>query len=271
MQGSHNPLKAMRWIRDHLDDPDLVLIDCRYRLNDAEYGFKAYMQDHIRGAFFMDLNRDLSSPVSRHGGRHPMPDINEFVSRLENIGVSDNSTVIAYDDNWSGAARIYFLLKYIGFPEAYVMNGLYDEWKNSGFPVEGKRPLQRKGKITPNIQDSLKVDMEYVKENLESITLVDCRSNDRYRGENETIDPVAGHIPGAINIPFSESHSGGHYLGTEEMRRKFQSLPEDAVLYCGSGVTACVNFVSMIVAGKTPRIYSGSWSDWISYPDNPVE
>lgn len=266
-----NPLKEPVWLKDHLNDPDLVVVDCRYDLFDPEYGRRSYMKDHIKGAYFMDLLNDMTGRISRNGGRHPLPDVEDFARKLENMGISEKSTVVAYDDNWSGAARFYFLMDYIGFRNSYVLNGLYSSWKGHNYPISAEVPENKKGSVRLNLNHRIRLEVNQVRERFGGIKLVDSRSSDRFRGENETIDPVAGHIPGAVNHPFTESVNNQGYLNSKQLAEKFRNLPEDPVLYCGSGVTACVNFVAMRTAGKDPRVYCGSWSDWISYPENPVE
>jgi thiosulfate/3-mercaptopyruvate sulfurtransferase len=265
------PLKEIGWVRDHLGDPKLVIVDCRYNLSDTDYGQHAYENGHIPGAYFVDLLRDMTGKISKNGGRHPLPDLDLFVKKLESFGITEDSTVVAYDDNWSGAARFYFLMQYIGFENSYVLNGLYQNWVNLGYPTDKSVPGKRRGKLSILLDTHIRLDIDHLRKGIDTMNLVDCRSSDRYAGENETIDPVAGHIPGAVNHPFMESVNDSGYLDKSLLEKKFSDLPNDPVLYCGSGVTACVNFVAMRVAGKDPRVYCGSWSDWISYPENPVE
>ncbi len=271
MNSSSGPLKELVWLKDHLKDPQLIIVDCRYNLFDAHYGQRAYSNGHIPGAYFVDLLRDMTGQISKNGGRHPLPDIHLFAKKLESFGINETSTVVAYDDNWSGAARFYFLMQYIGFENSYVLNGLYQNWENLGYPTDKTEPKKRKGELRIRPDKHIRIEVDHIKKDIDSVKLVDCRSSDRYAGENETIDPVAGHIPGAVNHPFMESIGDRGYLDKSLLEKKFSDLPEDPILYCGSGVTACVNFVAMRVAGKDPRVYCGSWSDWISYPENPVE
>lgn len=269
-QGS-SPIKEMNWIKENLDSDDVIVVDCRYNLMDISYGRSRYLKSHIKGAYFMDLLEDLTGPITTHGGRHPLPDMMEFAEKMKSMGVTPTSTVVSYDDNWSGAARLYFLLHYCGFRNAYVMNGLFQNWVDMGFPVSSRIPKNRNGNFSPILKSELVMTMNEVKGLPSGIDIVDCRTSDRYRGENENIDPVAGHIPGAVNRPFVDSVHASGYRSPEELSGIFSGISDRAVLYCGSGVTACVNFIAMRAAGKNPVLYPGSWSDWISYRDNPVE
>ena len=266
-----NPIKEMVWVKENLGSDDVIVVDCRYNLMDPSYGRSQYLKSHIRGAYFMDLLEDLTGPINSHGGRHPLPDMMEFAEKMKNIGVAPTRTVVCYDDNWSGAARLYFLLHYCGFRNVYVMNGLFQNWVDNGFPVSNRIPKNRNGNLSPILQNDLIKTMDEVKRLTPGNDIVDCRTSDRYRGENENIDPVAGHIPGAVNRPFVDSVHASGYRSPEELSSIFSGISDRPVLYCGSGVTACVNFIAMRVAGKDPVLYPGSWSDWISYKDNPVK
>lgn len=268
--GGYNPLKSMEWVLDHLGSLDLLIMDCRYSLMDTEYGRSEYRKSHIPGSHFVDLMDDLTGPLGKHGGRHPLPDMPRFAARMKKLGVNSRSTVVCYDDNWSGAARLYFLLHYCSFRNVYVMNGLFQNWVEKGYPVDARIPETRQGDFRYSLDSELVISADKLKRELGHLELVDCRTNDRYRGQNETIDPVAGHIPGAKNLPFTESTHAAGYHGAEKLGSIFSGLSQNPVLYCGSGVTACVNFVAMKIAGKDPVLYAGSWSDWISYPENPV-
>lgn len=249
-----------------------VIYDCRYRLTEPGWGFEQYRSGHIPGAFFFDLNEDMASGVGEHGGRHPLPDFQDFIMKIEGTGINDETMVVCYDDNLSGAARMWFLLKYIGHDNCYILNGGIDDWISSGGPVEkGVRDKNLNGVIHPKYRDDLVADHGFIWAHRNEIELVDARENYRYRGESEPIDRIPGRIPGSINIPYLDLVDGARFREDDELRRILKGIDRRPVMYCGSGVTSCVNFFAMDSLGMHPVLYAGSYSDWISYTENPVE
>ncbi len=266
-------LISVDWLAENLQNPNLKIIDCRFSLNDINLGRQQYEKNHILGAFYLDLNQDLSSSVQKHGGRHPLPDRDIFCQKLAQIGITLNETfVIAYDDNFSAfASRLWWLLRYFGHEKVAILNGGYSAWKTHNYPVTEVIPDSEKGSFDAQPQTDWVYHRDQVRElkDLSEIVLIDSREGDRYRGESEPIDPVAGHIPGAINLPWKTSLDEKAYFKTSEDQQKRWLDYEDKkeiIVYCGSGVTACVNLFSLHLAGISKgKLYSGSWSDWCSY------
>lgn len=260
------------WLYEHLKDPELAIADCRFSLSDAELGQQQYQIGHIPGAYYLDLNRDLSSPVGVHGGRHPLPNFTDLAAKLSSMGVKSQTLVVAYDDSrFAFAARLWWLLRYMGHDRVAVLDGGFQGWQKAGYPVTDIIPSSRQGKFIPHLQPSQVVDIEVVKarKDLPDVMLVDSRESDRYRGEREPIDPIAGHIPGAVNYVWQDvSDERGYLKPVDEQRRRWEKLKqaEEILVYCGSGVTACVNLLSLELAEiYTGKLYAGSWSDWCSH------
>ncbi|MDJ0695918.1 sulfurtransferase [Mastigocoleus sp. MO_188.B34] len=264
---------SCEWLSKHLEDPDVVIVDCRFSLPDPQLGRKQYQTSHIDGAYYLDLNEDLSSPVKEHGGRHPLPNITELANKLSKMGVNFQKTlVVAYDDSrLAFASRLWWLLRYLGHDHVAVLNGGFAAWDKAGYPLTEKIPPIEQAKFDPQIQSNIKVDINGVKnrKNLPGVTLVDSRDRDRYEGIREPIDKIAGHIDGAVNYPWKEvTDENGYVIPQTELRRRWLDLEgkEEILVYCGSGVTACVNLLSLELAQiHTGKLYAGSWSDWISY------
>ncbi|MFM7602397.1 MAG: sulfurtransferase [Pseudanabaena sp.] len=259
------------WLNTHLYDPQLVIVDCRFSLTNPELGLNQYQESHIEGAYFLDLNSDLSSSVQKHGGRHPLPDIDQLAAKLSQIGITSNETmIVVYDDSrFAFAARLWWLLRYMGHEHVAVLDGGFAGWQAQNYKTNSAIPLVRTGKFIPNIQPELAVDIETVKlrKDLPEVVLIDSREGDRYRGEREPIDPIAGHIEGAVNYPWMEvTNEQGFVIENQGDRWQKVKNAQEAIVYCGSGVTACVNLLSLKLAGiGTGKLYAGSWSDWCSY------
>ncbi|MBH8561248.1 sulfurtransferase [Nostoc sp. CENA67] len=264
---------SQAWLLEHLEDPKVVIVDCRFSLADPQLGKQQYEASHIPGAYYLDLNQDLSSPVGKHGGRHPLPNPNDLANKLAAIGVNFQKTlVVAYDDSrFAFAARLWWLLRYLGHEQVAVLNGGFSGWQQAGYPITDVIPQAQIGTFIPQVQTQLVVDIEAVKsrKDLPQVVLVDSRESDRYRGEREPIDKIAGHIPSAVNYPWLEvTNSSGEVISQSEQRLRWEKLEKAAeiLVYCGSGVTACVNLLSLEFAGiHTGKLYAGSWSDWCSY------
>jgi len=261
------------WLHEHLNDSQVVIVDCRFSLADPELGRQQYLTNHIQGAHYLDLNKDLSATVGRHGGRHPLPNASELANKLANIGINFQETfVVAYDDSRCAfAARLWWLLRYLGHDRSAILDGGLTGWLTAGYPVTEEIPSPSPGSFVPQVRSHLVVDIQTVKarKDLPKVLLVDSRESDRYRGEREPIDPIAGHIPGAVNYPWQEATNERGNLHNESLQRqRWADLkPADEIMvYCGSGVTACGNLLSLEIAGiDTGKLYAGSWSDWCSY------
>ncbi|MEA5504598.1 sulfurtransferase [Halotia wernerae UHCC 0503] len=264
---------SQAWLFEHLDDPQVVIVDCRFSLANPQIGQQQYQTSHIKGSHYLDLNQDLSSPVGKHGGRHPLPNINDLANKLATIGVNFQKTlVVAYDDSrFAFASRLWWLLRYLGHEQVAVLNGGFTKWQKAGYPLTSNIPQPQRATFVPQINSELVVDIEAVKsrKDLPQVVLVDSRESDRYQGEREPIDQIAGHIPGAVNYPWLEvTDSSGQLLSLIEQNLRWEKLEnaEEILVYCGSGVTACVNLLSLELANiHTGKLYAGSWSDWISY------
>jgi thiosulfate/3-mercaptopyruvate sulfurtransferase len=259
------------WVKSKLQDGDVIIVDCRYNLMDHDYGMKEYRKGHIPGAYFLDLESHLSGQKGKHTGRHPLPDEQQFAERMNEMGMNKESTVIAYDDEGSGSARLWWILKFLGHDNVYILDGGIKSWIDSGYSLSRDAPEKRIGNFNPEPRYDMIVDMDQLKDEHMNLCLIDSRASERYRGEVEPIDPVAGHIPGSINMDYkSNFDETGKYLPGDVLKKKFKDIPKNPVVYCGSGVTACVNVVAMEIAGKKVLLYPGGWSQWVSYPENPV-
>lgn len=262
----HAPLVSVETTSQHLDDPDWVLFDVRHDLLDPEAGPKAYAESHIPGAFHAHIDRDLSGPVGDGtGGRHPLPESADFTAWLRARGVNDDSQVVCYDDAggmWAG--RLWWLLRHHGHQHVAVLDGGLTRWNRKELPLDDAVPeLPNDGTFDgPEGQLPL-VDEEAIAAGAVG-TLIDARAPERYRGEEEPVDPAAGHIPGAVNLPFAGNLSeDGRFLGPDELRARFEAAGDACTVYCGSGVTAAHNALAMDVAGlPIPALYPGSWSAW---------
>jgi thiosulfate/3-mercaptopyruvate sulfurtransferase len=275
-----NPIVSVDWLRLHLEDPEVVVMDCRFSLMEPDAGRQQYHVSHIPGAYYLDLNQDLASPATRHGGRHPLPDLDDFSQKLRSMGISSDTWVVLYDSaRLSYAARAWWLLRYLGHDRTLLLNGGWQAWTSASYPTSTTHPAVRTGaaigQFIPQPQANWIVEIAEVKAAIaqakrhpDQIILVDSRETVRYRGEREPIDPIAGHIPGAVNYPWQQVTDGRGFMNSDQDQRArwqtIQDIPE-IIVYCGSGVTACVNLLSLHVAGITGKLYVGSWSDWCSY------
>lgn len=267
-----SPIVSADWLQQHLDDPQVLIVDCRFSLMEPELGHQQYETGHIPGAYYLDLNRDLSSPVGQHGGRHPLPNVEDLAAKLSAMGITELTQVIVYDDSrFAFAARLWWLLKYLGHDRVAILNGGFKNWQAARHPVTTVKPDRKAGQFIPRLRSQWLIDIDAVRarKDLPTIALVDSREGERYRGEKEPIDPIAGHIPGAINYPWQEVTDENGFVRSEtEQHDRWSTLQsaDEILVYCGSGVTACVNLLSLAIAGiDTGKLYAGSWSDWCSY------
>lgn len=264
----------------HLDDPAWVVCDCRHDLADYEAGRRAYRASHIPGARHLHLDEDLSGPKTGTNGRHPLPHPVTLVLRLGALGIDNGKQIVAYDASGGCyAARLWWMLRWMGHTRAAVLDGGWDAWIAAGKPVTTALPVISVTSFTPNPQPQLAVDAAFIAAHLDrpGIGIIDARSPDRFRGENETLDPVAGHIPGARNRFFKLNlEADGRFKPAAVLHREFIALLGDrsasnVVHQCGSGVTACHNLLAMEIAGfPGSRLYPGSWSEWVSDRSRPV-
>ncbi|PFA15268.1 sulfurtransferase [Bacillus cereus] len=270
---------TVEWLREHIEDENVRIIDCRFDLANPNWGREKYEEEHILHALYFDLNLDLSSPVTEHGGRHPLPNIEEFVDKLSQAGIDEHTTVIAYDSQaGANASRLWWLLNYVGHEKVYILDAGLPAWKENGLRTTAEIPVVARKTFKANIQDHMLVTMDTVKENIHAgtdITLIDSREPKRYIGAEELVDSKAGHIPTAVNYFWKDGIlESGRFKNNEEQQGRFQNLDKEkeTIVYCGSGVTACPNIVTLKLAGfQNVKLYAGSWSDWISYPENQIE
>ena len=262
-------------VRENLDRPDWVIVDCRYVLSDEGAGKKLYMDAHIPGAVFADLLDDLSGPPITDHGRHPLPSAGQLTKLFGRLGISNHTQVIAYDDaGGSFAARLWWLLRYLGHERVAVVNGGWTSWLLAGLQTRGGEETNTPG----NFQGVARTEWLITVDMVPSVRLlVDSRDPARYRGENEPVDRIAGHIPGALNYFWKNNLTdAGLFKDNQSLRKQFQEFmnginADDTVFYCGSGVTACHNLLAAACAGlPSPGLYAGSWSDWCANADRPV-
>jgi thiosulfate/3-mercaptopyruvate sulfurtransferase len=253
---------------------EATILDVRWRLAGAP-GVESYREGHLPGAVFCDLNGDLAAPPGA-GGRHPLPDADAFQEAMRRLGVSGSRPVVVYDDaDSTAAARAWWTLRYFGHPEVRVLDGGYRRWVDEGHPVTKEEPVTEQGDFTARPGGMPVLDAEQAGALAEDGVLLDARAAERHRGDVEPVDPVAGHIPGAVSAPTSENvDPSGRFHPAEFLRERFISygvLPEVPVgAYCGSGVTAAHEVLALDLAGVPAALYVGSWSNWVTDPSRPV-
>ncbi|WP_110970318.1 sulfurtransferase [Pseudomonas huaxiensis] len=278
----HAQLIAPRQLAERLGEPKLVILDCRFALEDPDYGQRSYAEGHIAGAHFADLERDLSAPVVKGvTGRHPLPQPERLIERLQQWGIDNDSDVVLYDDGPGAfAARAWWLLAWLGKRSGvYLLDGGLKAWHAAGLPLSLDLADKREGTFSGEPDSALLISAEQLRERLgdPALTLLDARALPRFRGEVEPIDPVAGHIPGAQCAAFTDNlGADGRFLPADQLKARFAKLigarkPESLVAYCGSGVTACHNLFALSLAGyPLAPLYAGSWSEWINNPQHQI-
>ncbi|MGZ8174634.1 MULTISPECIES: sulfurtransferase [Methylobacter] len=270
---TYTTLVSAETLHQQLNHPDWIIIDCRFSLADTEAGAKAYRHGHIPNARYAHLDKDLSSAITDFTGRHPLPNFALLAKKLGDWGVTNTSQVVVYDDAGGAfAGRLWWLLRCMGHDKVAVLNGGIKQWQKQGLSVTTTLPTVKSATFRPYLNEAAWLNALQVQNSMarKSIRLIDARTPERYHGKQEPIDPVAGHIPGALNRAFQLNlDSNGLFLSAEQLREQFNQLigttvPEQVVHYCGSGVTACHNLLAMEYAGLTgSKLYAGSWSEWI--------
>lgn len=256
-----------------LRDPGLLVLDVRFDLANPGAGEDAYRVGHVPGAFFLDLERDLAGPRGLHGGRHPLPSTERLETVFGRVGLRAGCDVVVYDEDGTFAPHAWWLVRYVGHDRVRVLNGGFPGWRAAGLPVTRDIPAGRSGVFRAKPRREWVVDRERVAHLSERDVLIDARAPERYRGEVEPIDPQAGHIPGAINVFWKDGlEADGRWKGAAAQRERFAFAgeTEEILAYCGSGVTACADLFALHLAGRTGKVYHGSFSDWASYDDLPV-
>ncbi len=257
---------------------EVVVFDCRFVLTDPDAGRRRYEQGHIPGAVYLDLERDLSGPVTPTSGRHPLPDPRDLARKLGDSGVGEGTSVVVYDGGEGMAPRAWWLIRYLGHDDVRVLDGGLDSWVRAGYELSAEEPAPPPRTFTPRVRADWVVDVSEVERAVageNDLLLIDARAAERYRGEVEPLHPKAGHIPGARNAPWEEGvDHDGRWRSPEEQRARFEPLLEggaQVVSYCGSGVTACANLFALELAGiRNAKLYPGSWSQWCSDDSRPV-
>jgi thiosulfate/3-mercaptopyruvate sulfurtransferase len=260
--------------------PGYAILDCRFELSKPDWGERAYASGHIPHALYAHLDRDLAGPVTPASGRHPLPAGDAWAETLGRWGIGAQVQVVAYDQG-SGAyaARLWWLMRWAGHTQVAVLDGGYAAWLAAGLPVSAAPATRAARTFTPrssNLRTLTSAELGPAMRD-HQILLVDARGADRFAGDNESIDPIAGHIPGAVNQPFAGNlGQDGRFLPAQELQRRWQALlgtraASEVVSMCGSGVTACHNLLALEIAGLAgARLYPGSWSEWIRDPTRPV-
>ncbi|MCI0401877.1 MAG: sulfurtransferase [Gammaproteobacteria bacterium] len=262
-------------LSQQLDDPDWVIVDCRFDLADPEAGERGYLEQHIPKAVYAHLDRDLCRARRTGGGRHPMPSPQDLCDLFSRLGIDRSKQVVVYDSTSGGfAARLWWMLRYMGHNAVAVLDGGWQAWLNAGLGTQGGRRVNIPAEFRGEAKRAWLVDIDEVPR---VPLLIDSRDPARYKGEFEPFDRVAGHIPGAINRFWKDNLAAdGRCLSPDRLRRSLKKLiggtpSRDAVFYCGSGVTACHNLLAVVHAGlPDARLYAGSWSEWAADPARPV-
>lgn len=271
---TYKTLVSSEILKQHINDSNWVVIDCRFSLADSESGAKAYRMGHIPNARYAHLNKDLSSTITDTSGRHPLPIFNLLAKKLGLWGITNKSQVIVYDDaNGAFAGRLWWLLRCLGHESVAVLDGGINHWRQQGMSINTTLPSIKPKVFRTYLNTSCWLTAAQLSRGLATrkIKLIDARTAERFRGELEPIDPVAGHIPHAINREFQLNLGrNGLFLSHDELQQQFMDLlgshsPEQTVHMCGSGVTACHNLLAMEHAGLSgSKLYPGSWSEWIT-------
>ncbi|MEJ2575183.1 MAG: sulfurtransferase [Gammaproteobacteria bacterium] len=280
MTPAHDTLVDVGTLATHLDDPNWVVFDCRFDLADTAKGRIAHAAAHVPGARYAHLDDDLSGPVGPDTGRHPLPDPRHLVDWFGRQGVGPGSQVVAYDDTGGNmAVRVWWLLRWLGHRGAAVLDGGWPAWTAAGLPVDAATPTPAPAAFAGMPDESMVLGSAEILADLNTgrWLLIDARTAERFRGEAEPIDPVAGRIPGAVNLPLQQNlRADGRFLPADRLHALYAPLlagraPETCACMCGSGVTACHDLLAMEIAGlRGARLYAGSWSEWIRDPSRPV-
>ncbi len=273
-------LVSTEWLAQHINHPDLAIIDVRWYLFDKDKsGYSEYQSGHVPGAVFMDIDRDLASPPGQGPGRHPLPQADMFAQAASRAGIAADKHVIAYDDRGGAtAARLWWLLRYFGHDRVSLLDGGISKWIEEKRPLQTETPTIQEAHFVPHPRPEMVVDADVV-DRLRSdprALVLDVRVAERYEGKTEPIDPRAGHVPGAKNAPYPGNlQPDQRFLSPQDLRRRFEDLgagdKDKIVSYCGSGVNACQNIFALHLAGLTNALlYEGSWSDWSSTASRPL-
>jgi len=278
---SYTTTVSTQTLEENIENPDWLIIDCRSSLTDHNAGFNAYTEGHIPNSFFANLEDDFSSPIDSHSGRHPLPDFDKLTNKLGSWGINKDTQVIAYDDaSGAYAVRMWWQLRSFGHNKVAILDGGINQWTKEQRGLSTEVPEKSAaGPYDVHFDSSSVTTTEQIQSNISenTFTLLDARTPERYRGEAEPIDTVAGRVPGAVNRAFQLNlNEEGLFLSPEELKQQYQPIVDSAinkeiVHMCGSGVTACHNMLAMEIAGfDTTKLYVGSWSEWIRDSKRPI-
>jgi thiosulfate/3-mercaptopyruvate sulfurtransferase len=267
-------------LASQLERADVAIFDCRFELGKPAWGESEFAREHIAGAQYLHLDRDLSGPITPRTGRHPLPDPHQFARRIAALGAGPGMQLVAYDQgNGAYAARFWWMARWIGIRQVAVLDGGLAAWRSAGLPLETSTRARPPRDLAVTLSAHAEVNSAALDELRQrpGTQLVEARGADRFAGLNETIDPVAGHVPGARNMPFAGNlGADGKFLPPEKLRQRWEALlgsqpPSSLIAMCGSGVTACQNLLALEHAGLGgARLYAGSWSEWIRDPRRPI-
>ncbi|WP_036746486.1 sulfurtransferase [Paenibacillus sp. UNC451MF] len=275
---SNSSIIGIEWLQSRIKEGNIVIADVRFNPKEALYGRQAYDAGHLPGAVFVDFKAELSDPAGEHGGRSPLPSAERLAKRFGELGIDRTTTVIVYEDvNGPAASRLWWLLRYIGVEDTRVLDGGYQAWTEAGLPVSVDKPQPAAREFIPAVHEDWVVDVSTVKavvNGKKDAKLIDSRDRNQYLGLDAPFDPVAGHIPSALNYFWKDGlEAKGTWKSLQDLEKQFDKLSKDEelIVYCGSGISATPNVLALKEAGfKNVRLYPGSWSDWISYKDNPI-
>ncbi len=274
-----SPLISTSGLAAQLADPKLIVVDTRHDLANPQWGRESYSTDHIPGAIFVSMDHDLAAAKNGKNGRHPLPTPEAFARTLGDKGIDRNTKVVIYDQGSAMyVGRLWWMLRWMGHDQVYVLDGGYARWTQEGRAVDTHVPAHAPCEYASAPRESMRVSMIETRQAITAphMRILDARAAERFRGEVEPIDPVAGHIPGAINRPFTQNLRDGVFKPAAELRAEFDALlagrdPQHLIHQCGSGVSALCNMIAMEHAGLPgSRLYAGSWSEWCAHAENPV-
>ena len=264
----------------NIDNRDFVIFDCRCDIKDSKYGIESYTEGHIKNSIFVDTDSDLASKKTTSSGRHPLPDPELLASKLAQWGLSSDKQAIVYDDvSGAFASRMWWTLKWMGHEKVAVLDGGLEEWIKQGGKLVTTQTTFERGTFTAAVNDSMQVLLDEVEDAQYKMgrIIIDARSKERYQGLKDPVDPVAGHVPGAVSHPFKNNLTNdGIFKPSTELRHIYSKILADTpissvISMCGSGVTACHNILAMEIAGLSgAKLYVGSWSEWITDSSRPI-
>jgi len=276
-----SPTELHQKLSHEQEAENLCIFDTRFSLQETHKGYADYLEGHISGAHFLDLDKDLSSPPQKsgEGGRHPLPNIELFEKKLQQLGLNSTSHVVIYDQSSAVfAGRLWWMLRYLGHSHVQILDGGLDAWQKSGYGLSKQVPQNKLGDFKASPQPNMVIDIHELKDKYQNdnIVLIDARGAKRYNGEVEPLDAIAGHIPGAKNVPFQNNLENGQFKSVPDLQDTYQPLiqdKEEIIVYCGSGVSANHNIIALDELGfnDNVRLYVGSWSEWSSQENAPVK